>query len=501
MAAPAAPTPQQRQPPPPYSVSLDPDSARRLAGAGATLLLLDVPQATLLGLDQQVFVVGPRFKGVKMVPPGVHMLSYQAADRAGAASPAVSTFLALGPREVVVRRWSPADEGLVPLPDEDEAARYAEGARRFDFDSGLAPYDLAAYGVWRELTAFVDAALLKRLLPVGSEISVMAEALDPELLQPRTQAEQRLVQQLREGHARQQERAAACGQGASMEDAGGSRAKAAASTSGQPDGDPSHAGGQQTRWGRCFYTRLPRFIAAPGATGAELTAVNLDKSGALEAVAAETGDPSGHSLLGELQFAYAAFLFGQSLEGFLQWKALLGLFLSCECAPLQTHTGLYVALLRALRQQLAIGLGGQRAGGEAAPGSDSGSEGSDEDGGGGGEGAAEGSGACPLGLPLVEELLPDSFLRRRFAAFFEVLQEAPGGRVPPALAQEAAQLESLLRDRLGWDFRVSQLGRSAGGGAGCSGECGDAHGSDGDEDAPLVVELTEEQRRMAGLEL
>jgi A1 cistron-splicing factor AAR2 len=178
-------------------VSLDPEAARRLAGAGATLLLLDVPHGTLLGLDQQVFTVGPRFKGVKMVPPGVHMLSYQATDLRGGASPAVSTFLALGPREVVVRRWSPADEGLAPLADEEEvgrgsmlaaggegqntpslvpdraihlaaaqAARYAEGARRFDFDSGLAPYDLAAWPAWRELTSFVDAALLKRLLPV-----------------------------------------------------------------------------------------------------------------------------------------------------------------------------------------------------------------------------------------------------------------------------------------------------------------------------------------------
>jgi hypothetical protein len=37
-----------------YSVQLDPDSARRLATHGATILLLDVPEATPIGLDQQV---------------------------------------------------------------------------------------------------------------------------------------------------------------------------------------------------------------------------------------------------------------------------------------------------------------------------------------------------------------------------------------------------------------------------------------------------------------
>ena len=38
----------------PYSVSLDPERARQLAASGAALLLLDVPQGTLLGIDQQV---------------------------------------------------------------------------------------------------------------------------------------------------------------------------------------------------------------------------------------------------------------------------------------------------------------------------------------------------------------------------------------------------------------------------------------------------------------
>jgi len=38
----------------PYSVQLDPDAARRLATNGATILLLDVPEATPIGVDQQV---------------------------------------------------------------------------------------------------------------------------------------------------------------------------------------------------------------------------------------------------------------------------------------------------------------------------------------------------------------------------------------------------------------------------------------------------------------
>jgi hypothetical protein len=111
----------------------------------------------------------------------------------------------------------------------------------------------------------------------------------------------------------------------------------------------------------------------------------------------------------------------------------VGLFLGCERGPLATHTGLFAAFLAAVRHQLDVGLG------PGAPG-DARSDGdaSDDEGGGGGGGGEGGGGfgPCPLGLPLVEELLPDSFLRRQFGAFLEVLHDA-GPRAPAPLAQQA----------------------------------------------------------------
>lgn len=38
----------------PYTVTLDADSARQLASNGAAVLLLGIPQGTLIGVDQQV---------------------------------------------------------------------------------------------------------------------------------------------------------------------------------------------------------------------------------------------------------------------------------------------------------------------------------------------------------------------------------------------------------------------------------------------------------------
>ena len=69
----------------------------------------------------QSFTVGPKFRGVKMLPPGLHHVAYSAPATQGPAfAPTASfCFLAAG-RGVAVRRWDPATELLLELPDPDE---------------------------------------------------------------------------------------------------------------------------------------------------------------------------------------------------------------------------------------------------------------------------------------------------------------------------------------------------------------------------------------------
>jgi hypothetical protein len=98
---------------------------------------------------------------------------------------------------------------------------------------------------------------------------------------------------------------------------------------------------------------------------------------------------------------------------------------------------------------------------------------------------------------MTEELLADSFMKRLFARFYDMLHAA-GGRVPPQLqvcsllalrgsatvvgscisnascgAQaEATGLQAVLEGELGWSFDVEEL-----------------NGESDDEDAPVVVQL------------
>lgn len=66
-------------------------------------------------------------------------------------------------------------------------------------------------------------------------------------------------------------------------------------------------------------------------TSQEITRINFDKSFILYNLLSQDF-PNPEDLLGELQFAFIAFVFGDSLESFEQWKRILILICNCEDA-------------------------------------------------------------------------------------------------------------------------------------------------------------------------
>lgn len=82
-----------------------------------------------------------------------------------------------------------------------QVERYAAGVRRFDFDSGLAPYDLASYALWRTLSGHVTEADVARLQPAGGAVLCISAEADPGVLRPSTEAEEKLYRQLTDGRA------------------------------------------------------------------------------------------------------------------------------------------------------------------------------------------------------------------------------------------------------------------------------------------------------------
>ena len=74
---------------------------------------------------RQSFVVGPKFCGVKMLPPGPHLVSYNSASSGGAElAPTTSFFVHVPARSVTVRRWDAGAELLAELDEEEVPSPY-----------------------------------------------------------------------------------------------------------------------------------------------------------------------------------------------------------------------------------------------------------------------------------------------------------------------------------------------------------------------------------------
>ncbi|KAJ0962740.1 hypothetical protein J5N97_027862 [Dioscorea zingiberensis] len=388
-------------------LQMDQETALELVKKGATLLLLDVPQFTIFGIDTQMFSVGPLFKGIKMIPPGPHFVYYRPANKEGNEfSPTVGFFITTSYSEVVVRRWNCQEECLVKI-SEDEECSYAEAVKRFEFDGQLGPYALDHFGEWKRLSSYITNSTIERLEPTGGDITIAYESeLADEV--PKTAMEIQLVEQFRSS-------------------------KFSSSTS-----DKLH---KQT----CYYTLIPQIVKHKNISREELTALNLDKTQLLETILLKDFKGAEDLLLAELQFAFVAFMMGQSLQAFFQWKALVSLFLSCTEAPLQTRSRLFSKFIEVIYWQLKHGFQKQRR-----------------------NSAAEDKKI----LAFLDDawFSKDTFLYRLCKDFFPLVLQAPV--IDGDLLTWTRKLKTLLEHIFGWDFEDSAL---------------DVMREYGDEFSPVVV--------------
>ncbi|KAM6925448.1 protein AAR2 homolog [Xenentodon cancila] len=304
------------------SGDLDPDVARRLFEEGAVLVLLGVPQGTELGIDCKSWQVGPRFRGVKMIPPGLHFLHYCSVNSpacGGQMGPKSGLFLTLKPREILLANWDHKTEDLdfSASRNEEEVNRIRATLR--DLDPYLGPYPYEVMRKWVSLTDRVSEELARNLQPLSGRICAFSDVI-PEIEfrhtkdradQPRNDTP---CQTMKEGLERLPKM-------------------------------------KQREGTELRFSVLPKKTYPPGATPAEITQFSMDLSYALETVLEENHKQQPLNLLGELQFAFVCFLIGNVYEGFEHWKCLLSLLCRSEEA-MRKRKELYLGLIGVLYHQL-----------------------------------------------------------------------------------------------------------------------------------------------------
>ncbi|XP_014668420.1 PREDICTED: protein AAR2 homolog [Priapulus caudatus] len=253
------------------------DRARKLLEDGAVFMLLDVPPGTEFGIDCNCWNTGDKFKGVKMIPPGLHFVYYSAVSKQGETAPRTGFFHNFQGQEFLVKKWDKYSEDISSdAASAEEVRTFRENLRDLDGFLGAYPYD--SYKKWVSLSSHITPAAVARLQPLSGAV-VSATQLEPAAATTTAEQRRRVVL--------------------------------------DADNLPLMVprAGTEIR-----FTTIARRSFPAGGTPADITKCSMDRSYVLASLFAADDD-----VLAELQFAFVCFLVGNVYDAFEQWKSLVAL--------------------------------------------------------------------------------------------------------------------------------------------------------------------------------
>ncbi|KAF2644619.1 hypothetical protein P280DRAFT_175475 [Massarina eburnea CBS 473.64] len=287
------------------------------------VLLLDLPERALGGIDLLSFTTTPRFRGVKNVPPGLHFV-FAASDSSLAVRHGAWFYVSpgAGAPQVFVKRWNAQNEDLVAETSQTEVLRWRANLGSIWRD-GLTPYRqtltsgesgedddaMEESSDWNELTSRITPTLLSRINGLHPDHWSLSSA---------SSAAQ------------------------DLEDIPGLESSNSAL---HPE--------QELKFLPVDLKRTWRV----GATGRERTEAAQDRSWALGELIENHGQSKDmrsrqFEIVGEIQFCFLMVLTLNNNSCLEQWKRLLGLMLTCRQA-IKERFSMFHEMLKTLRLQLA----------------------------------------------------------------------------------------------------------------------------------------------------
>ncbi|KAI9356889.1 A1 cistron-splicing factor [Pilaira anomala] len=277
--------------------------ANQLFEVGAFILFLEAPPNLEFGIDYNAWGIGPLFKGVKLIPPGLHFIYFSTTSKEGVQGIRTGFFHFFESKEILVREWNPAIEDLRDETELDPAQveRLRSNIREFDRNMGPYPLDPPIYYQrWKKLTGYITPGLVRRILPNNGKVSHL------------------------------------------------------------PDKSPDHDSNiKDKRLGKAIereegmeFTRFDlRKSFPPGASGDEVTRYSLDKSWLVKHLLKEAYNNNYKTMLGEMQLSFVCLLMAQNFSGFNQWKQLVQLLCSCP-QLIEEKPDMFVEFMDVLEFQL-----------------------------------------------------------------------------------------------------------------------------------------------------
>jgi len=279
------------------------DLANKCISHTGVFLCLELPEKVEFGIDNNCWVTGKLFKGIKLIPLGLHYI-YLSVD----GGTKFGFFVHFSQENlIVVKRWNPATETFFEEMDQDEVERYALGVMRFDFDHFFGAYPLENYKNWMNLSCYISNDSIRRLHVKDAPIYEKSKPLDRNELNflnnnnnvftDNSSTETKVMNE------------------------------------------------------NIIFLELKRHIFPKNSTPQLVTKYGVDKSCNLRFIKNKCG--SFEELLADFQFSFATFLYGQNYDSFEQWKKMIEIICrSDECMELASYEDFYANFLTVFYFQL-----------------------------------------------------------------------------------------------------------------------------------------------------
>lgn len=322
---------------------MDQETAQILFHEGATMVCLDVPEGTEFGFDYSSWTAGPLFKGVKMIPPGIHFVYYSARNKqADEVGPRTGTFINFEQKSVVVRKWNPIAEELTEDGiSADDVQRIQDNLK--DLDRFLGPYPYEGYKKWVSLSNFITPELLDKLQPLSKRICSVTD----------------FVSEVSNTQSRKLRKTSGSTKTSEDQDETNVSKEKDLQDNKEENAEPTSLKDAESRLpymkvreeSKIQFSKIPKQKYPPGCSPAEMTKYSIDSSYALESILCSNYKENESKILGEIQFAFICFLIGQVLDAFEQWKNLVHVMCTSEEA-LQNHASLFLNFISVIHYHI-----------------------------------------------------------------------------------------------------------------------------------------------------
>jgi A1 cistron-splicing factor AAR2 len=319
------------------------------------MVFLDAPKKLHFGVDYKSWQIGPKFKGVKFIPPGLHFIYYGSVNSFGDYGARSGFFKYFDEKEIIVKEWDTEVEDLKEDSemDKDQIERIKYNIR--EFDQYLGPYPLIpqdkesvnVYQRWLSLTSKINKKVIQLILPKGGKLSAInsishfSEIQEEENIDGNNKMKNKYFfnQEVKTNNDRdilndkkEEEEEKEKDMDTTMTNAD----NIDTDNTNQDTHTQKDSTIDQEKY-RLNFTLIDLKKSYPEhATSEEITKYSIDKSYLLKKILKKNYKGDLNLFLGEFQLSYIIFLIGQVYDGFEQWKTIIVLMLQCEEA-LETY--------------------------------------------------------------------------------------------------------------------------------------------------------------------